>query len=54
MNKYVQVEGVKVVFETKNGDFIAIKDIDLSMQKGEFISIIGHSGCDTNHSPGGR
>ncbi len=45
MNKYVQVEGVKVVFETKNGDFIAIKDIDLSVQQGEFISIIGHSGC---------
>lgn len=45
MNKYVQVEGVKVVFETKSGDFVAIQDIDLSIQQGEFVSIIGHSGC---------
>lgn len=45
MHKYVQIENVKMVFETKNGDFVAIKDIDLSVQKGEFISIIGHSGC---------
>ncbi len=45
MNKYVQVENVKVVFETKNGSFVAIQDINLSMQQGEFISIIGHSGC---------
>lgn len=45
MSKYVQVEDVKVVFETKNGSFVAIKDINLSVQQGEFISIIGHSGC---------
>lgn len=45
MSKYVQVENVKVVFETKNGSFTAITDIDLSVQQGEFISIIGHSGC---------
>lgn len=45
MSKYVQIEGVKVVFETKNGIFVAIKGIDLSVQQGEFVSIIGHSGC---------
>ncbi len=27
------------------GNYLALKGIDLSIQKGEFISLIGHSGC---------
>lgn len=32
-------------FPTPNGEFIALKNVDLQIQKGEFISLIGHSGC---------
>lgn len=32
-------------FPTPNGDFIALKNVNLQIQKGEFISLIGHSGC---------
>lgn len=45
MNKYVQIEGVSVVFDAKNGPFVALRDIDLSVSQGEFVSVIGHSGC---------
>lgn len=45
MNKYVQVENVQMVFETKQGSFVALKDVDLTIDRGEFVSIIGHSGC---------
>ncbi|HWP01012.1 MAG TPA: ATP-binding cassette domain-containing protein, partial [Methylococcus sp.] len=45
MNKYLQIEGVDVVFETRKQRFVALQDIDLSVARGEFIAIIGHSGC---------
>jgi nitrate/nitrite transport system ATP-binding protein len=42
---FVDVEGVGVTFPTRGGDFIALRDIDLSVRKGEFVTLIGHSGC---------
>ena len=44
-SKYVQLENVEVTFNTKKGDFNALRNINLSIQEGEFVSIIGHSGC---------
>ncbi|WP_038176425.1 ABC transporter ATP-binding protein [Vibrio pacinii] len=32
-------------FPTNNGEFIALKNVNLAINKGEFISLIGHSGC---------
>jgi nitrate/nitrite transport system ATP-binding protein len=44
-DRYVQLEHVDMTFSTKKGDFNALKNINLSIKEGEFISIIGHSGC---------
>ncbi|OIR17653.1 bicarbonate transport ATP-binding protein CmpD [mine drainage metagenome] len=43
--RYVQLENVDMTFTTKKGAFNALKKINLSIKEGEFISIIGHSGC---------
>lgn len=32
-------------FPTPNGEFIALKNVNLQINKGEFVSLIGHSGC---------
>ncbi len=47
MKKYVQIqiEHMQMSFDTKQGKFIALKDIDLKINRGEFITLIGHSGC---------
>ena len=45
MEKYVQIENVNMVFDTKKGPFVALQDINLSVAQGEFITLIGHSGC---------
>jgi len=44
-DKYVQLENVDMTFTTKKGIFNALKNINLKIKEGEFISIIGHSGC---------
>ncbi|WP_413468737.1 ABC transporter ATP-binding protein [Marinobacter sp.] len=34
-----------MAFDTPDGPFVALKDINLKIRKGEFVSLIGHSGC---------
>ena len=45
MARMVQIEKVGVTFDTKNGPFVALRDIDLTVEEGEVVSLIGHSGC---------
>ena len=45
MGKYLQIEDIGMVFETKKGPFIALQDINLEIKEGEFVTLIGHSGC---------
>jgi len=45
MHKYVLIENVQKSFETRQGAFVALKNIDLKIARGEFITLIGHSGC---------
>lgn len=42
---YLKIEDLEISFNTPKGIFVAVKDINLDIQKGEIISIIGHSGC---------
>jgi len=44
-SKYLQIQGVAQTFRTAKGDFPALRDIDLTVGKGEFVALIGHSGC---------
>ncbi|HSH54201.1 MAG TPA: nitrate ABC transporter ATP-binding protein [Methylotenera sp.] len=44
-DRYVLIENVDMTFTTKKGEFNALKNINLNIKEGEFISIIGHSGC---------
>lgn len=44
-DRYVLVENVNMTFQTKKGSFQALNDVSFSIKEGEFISIIGHSGC---------
>ena len=42
----IEIKDVTVSFKSKGkGTFTAVKDINLSIGKGEIVSIIGHSGC---------
>src|SRR5690606_30692105 len=41
----VQIEDVGQTFDTRNGKFVALRDINLQIREGEVVSLIGHSGC---------
>jgi len=43
--EFVRVEKVSMTFRTKKGPFVALREIDLTIRRGEFVSLIGHSGC---------
>ena len=45
MGKILEVKQVSKKYQNKEGEVLAIKDIDLTIEKGEFVSIIGPSGC---------
>ena len=45
MNKFIDVQGVEMVFATRKGRFHALREIDLDVAQGEFVTLIGHSGC---------
>ncbi len=45
MQKYIEIQNVAQTFKTKKGLFPALRDINLTVAKGEFVTLIGHSGC---------
>jgi len=45
MKNFIDVSRVEMVFSTKKGRFHALRDINLTVAKGEFVTLIGHSGC---------
>lgn len=45
LQPHLSVKGVSKVFDTGRTSYTAIRDINLSVQRGEVVSIIGHSGC---------
>lgn len=44
-DKFLRIENVGQTFKTKRGPFVALRDIDLTVARGECIALIGHSGC---------
>jgi nitrate/nitrite transport system ATP-binding protein len=45
MSAFIDISQAEMVFNTKKGRFHALRDINLTINKGEFIALIGHSGC---------
>jgi nitrate ABC transporter ATP-binding subunit len=42
---YLAIDNLEISFQTPKGKFVAVRDVNLQVKKGEIISIIGHSGC---------
>ena len=46
MNKiHLNIDHISMEFPTPDGPYVALQDVDLQINEGEFVSLIGHSGC---------
>lgn len=45
MKSLLELSNVGMAFDTPTGQFEALKDVNLKIDAGEFVSLIGHSGC---------
>ena len=45
MSAYLEISQLSKSYPTPKGPAVIVKDFDLRVKKGEFVSIIGHSGC---------
>ncbi len=45
MSGFLSLDRMGIVFETRNGPYRALQDVDLRIAQGEFVTVIGHSGC---------
>ena len=43
--QFVSVEGLSKVYPSKQQDTVVFEDVNIGIDKGEFVCIIGHSGC---------
>jgi nitrate ABC transporter ATP-binding subunit len=45
MSDYVELSNLSKVYPVANGEAVIVKDFNLRIRKGEFVTLIGHSGC---------
>ena len=45
MSNYCELSQLTKIYPSPKGPAIIVKDFNLNIQKGEFVTLIGHSGC---------
>src|SRR3954471_9079709 len=45
MSKFLEIHQLVKSFPTKKGPYTVVEDFSMSMRQGEFVALIGHSGC---------
>lgn len=45
MNYPLELTGLTKVFDSPSGPLVAVKDVNLRVAPGEFVCVLGHSGC---------
>ncbi|HET7217577.1 MAG TPA: ABC transporter ATP-binding protein, partial [Vicinamibacterales bacterium] len=41
----MELTGLTKIFETPSGPFVAVRDVNARIRAGEFVALLGHSGC---------
>lgn len=45
MSHFLDISQINKTFKTDTGEFEALRSVDLKIKEGEFVTLIGHSGC---------
>lgn len=49
MNDILKIKNLKKIYHTNNGETLAVEDFSFNLKDGEFIAIVGPSGCGNAH-----
>ena len=41
----VQIQNIKMVFNGRKGEMVALNGVDLDIHENEFVTVVGPSGC---------
>src|SRR5438128_2556590 len=41
----LEITGLTKIFQTPSGPYVAVRNVNAQVQEGEFVCILGHSGC---------
>src|SRR3954471_14582578 len=41
----LEITGLTKIFQTPSGPYVAVQNVNARIQEGEFVCILGHSGC---------
>ena len=42
----IKLEGVEKIYRTKEIETVALENVNLTVEEGEFVSVMGPSGCE--------
>ncbi len=45
MSEYLVIDNLAKIYPTPKGPAVIVQDFNLRVKKGEFVALIGHSGC---------
>jgi bicarbonate transport system ATP-binding protein len=45
LNSFLTIDNISKIYPTPQGPLTVLKDVNLTVDEGEFICVIGHSGC---------
>lgn len=45
MTRYIEFFGLGKTYDTPNGPAVIVEDFNLTMERGEYVCLLGHSGC---------
>ena len=45
MNNFLEIAGLGKTYDTPTGPAIIVRDFSLYVREGEFVCLVGHSGC---------
>ena len=45
LDPLLSIKGLRTIFQTKSGEVVAVDGVNIDIQHGEILAVVGESGC---------